>query len=972
MAAVLPESYVANNSREKDLLSKIKEFSKQLEEVRAQSNDSIQKQEVERERLDGTSLIIVTNRLPLSLKFDESTGEWKTKMSSGGLVSRLVPLLHSALSGVSRQKMKWVGWVGTFVPEEDRPGVIKQMAEHSCIPVFIPEDIAHQYYNGFANDILWPLFHYVPIPIKTVFDASDNWYAYQEANRMFAKMVLDNSDPGDVIWVHDYHLMLLPKMLRRVRRRCKLGWFLHTPFPSSEIFRTVPYRESLLKGLLSCNLIGFHTFDYARHFKSSCTRILGYDATPEAIEHRGHLTTVGAFPIGINYSRFADALKLDETKRHIEFFRKQFAGQKVIVGIDRLDYVKGLLQKFYAYEKFLEDHPEWVSKVVLVQIAVPSRGNVQEYQKLAEDVHELVGRINGRFGQISNVPIHYLDQSIGFNEMVALYHIADCALITSVRDGMNLVSYEYVASQPMENAGVLILSEFVGAAQSLGAGCIRVNPWNISETASAIRYALAMSEEERMRLHSYALQYVKGHTAQDWADDFVRELLRSYDTDLMLSNKPLVPPALDMPKMLDDFVKSKRRLLFLGLLGTITGAREKGMPFDQFLEFTKCTSSNAESLLKLTLDPNTIVVVMTSRMREFADKVLGDLGSYVSAENGFFVRKGGSSRDWMLTTDTVDLSWMEEVERVMSYFVERTPRSFMEHHETFVSWHYRDCDEEFSANQARDLVTHLQSGPLVNCATEVIHFHETKSVQVRMVGFNKSLVVTRLLQEMRSNNEPEPDFVLCIGNYLLSDEDLFSSLENEAKPQRSGSYSSLRGANDKSNIGKKNSLSKSARGSFTAMRSSELVRSSSYQSLRSQAIRNGSTEDVEDGDLVEDTLNLDSLYPNLPSSTKVYTITVGKKPSLARAYIRDNKEIEGLLRSLSNSLPESNSPTFRSGQAQTFRRKSGRNNSITKFDAKIAEKTTNIGDSEKIIMELLPEEPGEVLPEATEDTERVL
>lgn len=368
------------------------------------------------------------------------------------------------------------------------------------------------------------MFHYHPGEIT--FD-ENAWEAYTQVNMIFAQVVAKDIQDGDLIWVHDYHLMLLPEMLRNLlqdKKDIKIGFFLHTPFPSSEIYRILPVREELLRGLLHCDLIGFHTYDYARHFLSSCSRILETNTTPNGIEFQGRFVTVGAFPIGIDPEKFTEGLKKPKVQERIASLRRKFEGVKLIVGVDRLDYIKGVPQKLHALEVFLSEHPEWRGKIVLVQVAVPSRGDVEEYQNLRAVVNELVGRINGRFGTVEFMPIHFLHQSVDSDELTALYAVSDICLVTSTRDGMNLVSYEYIASQ-RDGHGVMILSEFTGAAQSLTSSLI-VNPWNTEELANAIHDAVTMTPEMREANYRKLEKYVFKYTSAWWGSTFVKELLR--------------------------------------------------------------------------------------------------------------------------------------------------------------------------------------------------------------------------------------------------------------------------------------------------------------------------------------------------------------------------------------------------------------------------------------------------------------
>lgn len=498
--------------------------------------------------MSGSHLIVVSNRLPVTIQKDASTGEYHYKMSSGGLVS--------ALSGVKRSiSFTWIGWPGFYIPPEDREKVDQELMERfSCQAVHLEDEVADRHYNGFSNSILWPLFHYHPGEMN--FD-EENWLAYRQANMRFAEAVKKQLTPGAMVWVQDYHLMLLPMFLRNiidgnkqnsgfseevdkiaedikedagamttdsVVADVKIGFFLHTPFPSSEIYRILPVRREILLGVLYCDLIGFHTYDYARHFLSSCTRILGLPTMPNGVEFEGRLAHVGTFPIGIEPESFIQNLKKDSVVDRIKQLEQRFSGVKTIVGVDRLDYIKGVPQKLHALELFLEQHPEWIGKVVLIQLAVPSRQDVEEYQNLRTTVNELVGRINGRFGTVDFMPIHFMHKSLPYDELCALYAVSDVCLVSSTRDGMNLVSYEYIACQQARQ-GVMILSEFAGAAQSLN-GSLVVNPWDSQQVADAIHEAVTMDAETRSENHRKLFKYVNKYSAAFWGSSFIQELGR--------------------------------------------------------------------------------------------------------------------------------------------------------------------------------------------------------------------------------------------------------------------------------------------------------------------------------------------------------------------------------------------------------------------------------------------------------------
>ncbi|CRG90020.1 alpha,alpha-trehalose-phosphate synthase (UDP-forming) [Talaromyces islandicus] len=468
---------------------------------------------------DSGRLLLVSNRLPITIRRSEG-GKYEFSMSSGGLVT--------GLSGLAKTTtFQWYGWPGLEVPENEVDTVkMRLREEYGAIPVFIDDQLADRHYNGFSNSILWPLLHYHPGEI--VFDEAA-WDSYKEANSLFAHTIAQEAQDGDLVWIHDYHLMLLPEMLRMElqalgKKNIRIGFFLHTPFPSSEIYRVLPVRTDLLKGVLHCDLIGFHTFDYARHFLSSCSHLLNLATTPSSVQFAGQSVSVGAFPIGIDPEKFVEGLKNPKVQSRIASLDTKFQGMKLMVSVDRLDYIKGIPQKLHAFEVFLSNHPEWVGKVVLVQVAVPSRQDVEEYQNLRAVVNELVGRINGRFGTVDYMPIHFMHKSVNFDELLALYAVSDACVVSSTRDGMNLVSFEYIASQ-QKRQGVLILSEFAGAAQSLN-GSLVVNPWNTEDLAKAYHQAVSMEPGQRAIKYQKLWKYISKYTSAFWGQSFVAELSR--------------------------------------------------------------------------------------------------------------------------------------------------------------------------------------------------------------------------------------------------------------------------------------------------------------------------------------------------------------------------------------------------------------------------------------------------------------
>ncbi|CAN6443575.1 unnamed protein product [Victoria cruziana] len=706
-------------------------------------------------------LLVVANRLPVSA-IRKGKDSWSLEISAGGLVS--------ALLGVKQFETKWIGWAGVNVPDENgQKALAKALAEKRCIPVFLDEDIVHQYYNGYCNNILWPLFHYLGLPqedrLATTRSFQSQFDAYKKANQMFADVVNENYQEGDVVWCHDYHLMFLPKYLKERNSKMKVGWFLHTPFPSSEIHRTLPSRSELLRSVLAADLVGFHTYDYARHFVSACTRILGLEGTPQGVEDQGKLTRVAAFPIGIDPERFIRALELPQVQEHIRELKDRFSGRKVMLGVDRLDMIKGIPQKILAFEKFLEENPHWRDKVVLLQIAVPTRTDVPEYQRLTSQVHEIVGRINGRFGTLTAVPIHHLDRSLDFHALCALYAITDVALVTSLRDGMNLVSYEFVACQDAKK-GVLILSEFAGAAQSLGAGALLVNPWNVTEVAASIGQALDMPADEREKRHKHNFQHVTTHTAQVWAETFVSELNDTI-VEAQLRTRQ-IPPSLPIKAAVERYLQARNRLLILGFNATLTSIVDsparRGADQIKEMELTLHPDLK-EPLTILCSDPRTTIVVLSGSDRNILDLNFGDYNMWLAAENGMFLRL--TKGEWMTTMpEHLNMDWVESVQDVFEYFTERTPRSYVEVRETSLVWNYKYADVEFGRLQARDMLQHLWTGPISNAAVDVVQ--GSRSVEVRSVGVSKGAAIDRILGEIvHSKSLATPiDYVLCIGHFL--------------------------------------------------------------------------------------------------------------------------------------------------------------------------------------------------------------
>jgi trehalose 6-phosphate synthase/phosphatase len=702
-------------------------------------------------------LIVVSNRLPVTISKSDK-GEWSFKVSSGGLVS--------ALAGVKNQiPFIWVGWTGMEVASSDQEAMRQRFQnELSCYPVFLSDELAHNYYNGFCNDVLWPLFHYVPLPImgsdgERKFDFKF-WEAYSKANHRFAEAVMQVYQPGDLVWVQDYHLMLLPNLLRKRLRNVSIGFFLHTPFPSSEVYRVLPVRGLVLQGVLASDIIGFHTYDYARHFLSVCTRILGLEASPKGVNYKNRFVNVGVYPIGIDPSAFETALASDVVKEGIVNLSMKFHGKKVLLGVDRLDYIKGVPHKLMAFECLLARHPEWKGKVVLVQIAVPSRTEVEEYKKLITQTNELVGRINGKYSSVEYSPIVFINQSVNFNDLCSLYSLADVAIVSSIRDGMNLVSYEYVMCQ-QERHGVLVLSEFAGSAQSLSSA-IRVNPWNIEELASALHEALSVPERERELKHGKLYRYVTKHTAAYWAQSFVADL-QQVETIQHQDRHNKLPQALLRLSIdvLPEMRRRNNRLIILDYEGTLCAPA--ALP-----EMSVPSSATRRYLHRLSQDPRNSVYLLSGRSKDVLDRWFGDLNVGLVAEHGCDFRPPGMP-SWEPLVGLHDPAWRDGVIPILQYFCERTPGSSLELKDKIITWHFRDADPTFGSWQAKELQLHLAES-CMNLPVEVVS--GPKYLELRPVGVTRVAAIQRIVAEF---TDPKLDFVFAMGSDK-GDQDVFSYL----------------------------------------------------------------------------------------------------------------------------------------------------------------------------------------------------
>jgi trehalose 6-phosphate synthase/phosphatase len=701
-------------------------------------------------------LIIISNRLPFSI--DKSGEELIVRQSSGGLVSALKSYFEKKDNDGSGSQYSEDIWVGSVdASEEDwrsaeAAGSIT--ANFGIEPVFPPSAIYNGYYNGFSNSSLWPLFHYFPSLVEF---KKENFEAYLKVNLLFADKIASIYQPGDVIWVHDYQLMLLPDMIRQRLPEASIGFFLHIPFPSYELFRLMPtdWKKALLEGLLGADLVGFHTHDYVQHFIQSAKMILKVESQFNTIYYNNRVVKADQFPIGIDYEKFREA-SLDEMVVKISgALEEKFHDQKIIFSVDRLDYTKGLEHRLEGFEEFLALYPEWRERVVFILNVIPSRDSIPTYNERKKLIEERVSTINGKYSTLQWQPLIYRYNHLSFDELCALYQVADVALITPLRDGMNLVAKEYIAS--CIDKGVLILSELTGAASELNEALL-VNPTDTTEVANAINQALTMPlMEQRSRL-SYMQHRISDYNVLRWIKDFLEQLnAAKKDQDALRVN---ILNDETIEEMLEQFSQANKRCLLLDYDGTLA-------PFQKVPSLAAPSAELLQLLDKLTIDPANEVVIISGRDMNTLDKWLGHLPVNMIAEHGACIKHKGEKWKELITMST---EWKDQIRPLMQLFVERCAGSFIEEKKSTLAWHYRNTYPELGFMRSRELRNSLLQ-LTANTSLQVIDGNRV--LEVRMVGVDKGASSTQMI------NYLNPDFILCIGDDT-TDEDMFRALYEKA------------------------------------------------------------------------------------------------------------------------------------------------------------------------------------------------
>jgi trehalose 6-phosphate synthase/phosphatase len=705
-------------------------------------------------------LVIVSNRLPFTVSVEN--GKPRFESSSGGLTTGLWSYLERSASDASKSNdFLWLGWPGSSVEPEHIREVEEHGARFKAAPVFLSKENADSFYHGFCNNTLWPLFHYVPTLTRY---EPEYWRDYQRVNQIYADALLKVLRPDDMVWVHDYQLMLLPRLIRRHFPEMPIGFFLHIPFPSYEVFRLLPriWRAELVEGVLGANLVGFHTHDYTRDFLTAVLRTVGYEHQLGSISLRDRVVKVDTFPMGIDFERFAKASASNETEVCSAEFREKCRDQKIIFSVDRLDYTKGLLDRLRGYELFLKTHPEWHGKVTFIISVAPSRIGVESYQSMKQELEQTVGRIAGAYGNVQWTPLIYQYRNLSFEELVAHYRACDVALITPLRDGMNLVAKEFIASRP-DRTGVLILSEMAGAAKEMGEALV-INPFHSEDFARTLEQALTMPAEEQVRRNQVLQERLKRYDVNRWADDFVQSMVSSQKTETARRARTLTGKL--QSSLIRHYRSSGRRALLLDYDGTLVPFAEtprSAVPDDELIAL----------ISRLAEDPANALVIVSGRPRANLQEWFGSLPVALIAEHGLWLR--GAEQEWRLLKAT-PVEWKDRVRPILQLFVDRLPGALLEEKEFSLAWHYRKADPEQASLRAQELVDDL-SGYTRNIDVQVLEGN--KVIEIRNTGVNKGLAALEWL------GADPAEFILGIGDDW-TDEDLFRVLPETAWSVRVG------------------------------------------------------------------------------------------------------------------------------------------------------------------------------------------
>lgn len=697
-------------------------------------------------------LIVVSNRLPVSVS--KVDGKLTFTQSSGGLATAMSSL------DVPKDSFLWIGWPGINSDEltsADKRKISKKLAEHQCVPVYLTKDQVDNFYSGYANDTIWPLFHYFQSYVK---HDEAYWQAYKKVNEIYKRTVAKHiGSDQSLVWIHDYHLMLLPKLLRENNSELAIGFFLHIPFPSYEIFRLLPNREEIFEGLLACDLVGVHMYDYVRHLLSSANRLMSADVDGFNIHHCNHNTVVDAFPIGIDYQKFESAANSPQVQERLKELRELYKDKKVILSVDRLDYSKGIPHRLEAFERFLEKNPKLHGKVTLSVVAVPSRTDVETYQKLRDQVDQTVSRINGKYSVPGWHPVAYQFKNLPFDELIALYALSDVALVTPLRDGMNLVAKEYIACKT-DDTGVLILSEMAGAIDELHEA-LRINPNDTESIVKAIEVALKMPKTEQASRLKAMKKRISDYSVQVWAKDFVDQLQIIKKSQRKEHKKVL--EVQDIKKLKSDYKKAIRRLFLLDYDGTL-----KSFTNSQRVDTSKPNQKTLKILKNLTKDPRNDVYIVSGRPKDHLETWFKGLDVGLVAEHGAFIRHKNSQ--WIEVKHNFS-QHIQPLKRIIRKYNVRTPGANTETKASALVWHYRAVPSELAFVRREGMISELQEY-IKNTDIE-LHLGN-KIVELKPRNISKAHATKTILKHFKAY-----DFTVAIGDDY-TDEDMFNAMPKDA------------------------------------------------------------------------------------------------------------------------------------------------------------------------------------------------
>ncbi|KOS21167.1 hypothetical protein ESCO_004529 [Escovopsis weberi] len=696
-----------------------------------------------------------------------ATAQWRVvsaDQGNGGLRNAA----EAARRNGSLSDYTWVGTLGmptdALEGTQQRQDIEDTLAnEHDMLAVFPSDKDFDGHYTHFCKQILWPVFHYqIPDNPKSKAYEDHSWKYYVKVNQAFADKIVQNWKRGDVIWIHDYHLLLVPEMVRKKLPDAKIGFFLHVAFPSSEVFRCLAVRKELLEGMLGANLVGFQIQEYTRHFLQTCTRILTVEATTEGVQLEDRFVDIVSLAIGIDPVSLDKHRQSSEVNKWLSIMQERYKGKRLIVARDKLDHVRGVRQKLLAYELFLNKNPEWRENAVLIQVALSSG----EPSDLDAAVSDIVTRVNSSWANLAYQPVVYLKQDIDYAQYLALLTIADALMITSQREGMNLTSHEYIFCQdgnvfPNKKHGSLILSEFTGTSSLFGKNELSVNPWHYRQCADAIKQALEMGDEEKARRWKNLHERVAHQTGAHWFSEFIARLDRAHDEQHKRDQTSI--PRLSIPVVSVKYQRSQRRLFVLDYEGTLVSWG----PVNQIIPVSP--QRTLDTLNDLLLDERNTVYVMSGRRPEELDRVfrrVPNLG--LIAENGCFVRDCGME-EWVEMADSSRIAdWKRSVKPILRYYLERTPGAQIEERHCSLLFHYNNAEDfEAASRQASDCASHVNDA----CESQRVHALASDGVVlVEPMEWTKRTAAQKVYEGQKARLSSEGgeenafDFLMIVGD----------------------------------------------------------------------------------------------------------------------------------------------------------------------------------------------------------------